>query len=228
MRDNTTFARQQDVEGGRESAPISVALRASDAILEHGINAYLTSSPRVSVLPRGSLLEADVSVLVLNNMDDEWLKVLKHDAARTFHYPIPVVIVADAISESQLNLAIEYGMTSFLPRSQTNLDQLVDAVVEASAGHSQMPEMLVFQLVAELRQRKRKTILAEVLQDSGMSAREIEVLRMLSEGMDTGEIAARMSYSERTIKGIIHDVVKRWKLRNRTHAVAYAMRVGIL
>ncbi|WP_327249917.1 response regulator transcription factor [Streptomyces sp. NBC_01320] len=226
MRDNTTFAQQQDVEGGRESAPISVALRASDAILEHGINAYLTSSPRVSL--RGSLLEADVSVLVLNNMDDEWLKVLKHDAARTFHYPIPVVIVANAISESQLTLAIEYGMTSFLPRSQTNLDQLVDAIVEASVGHSQMPEMLVFQLVAELRQRKRKATLAEVLQDSGMSAREVEVLRMLSEGMDTGEIAAIMSYSERTIKGIIHDVVKRWKLRNRTHAVAYAMRVGIL
>jgi DNA-binding NarL/FixJ family response regulator len=61
-----------------------------------------------------------------------------------------------------------------------------------------------------------------------MADREIEVLRHLSEGKDTTEIAEAMAYSERTIKNIIHDVTTRLKLRNRSHAVAYAMKSGII
>lgn len=51
---------------------------------------------------------------------------------------------------------------------------------------------------------------------------------MLAEGMGTAEIADKLNYSERTIKGIIHDVIRRLGLRNRTHAVVYAMRAGFL
>ncbi|MET9588002.1 response regulator transcription factor [Streptomyces sp. NPDC006539] len=226
MRNNSTEAHQEDTK--ENPATISVVLRACDAIVEDAAKAYLQSCSRVHIVPQQSLLEADVSVFLLYGMDNEWLKVLKHDAARTAGNPIPVVVVANEISERQLTSAIEYGLTSFLPRGHTNLDQLIDAIVEASARRSQMPDSLVYQLVAELRQRQRQKTLAEVSQNSGLTVREIEVLRMLSEGMDTVEIAEKMSYSERTIKGIIHEIVKRLKLRNRTHAVAYVMRLGIL
>jgi DNA-binding NarL/FixJ family response regulator len=50
----------------------------------------------------------------------------------------------------------------------------------------------------------------------------------LSEGFDTAEIAEAMSYSERTSKNIIHEVTRRLQLRNRSHAVAYAMKAGII
>jgi DNA-binding NarL/FixJ family response regulator len=50
----------------------------------------------------------------------------------------------------------------------------------------------------------------------------------VADGCDTAEIAGRLSYSERTIKGILHDVKTRLHLRNRTHAVSYAMREGLL
>jgi DNA-binding NarL/FixJ family response regulator len=56
----------------------------------------------------------------------------------------------------------------------------------------------------------------------------VEVLRLVAEGLDTGEIAKRLSYSERTIKNVIHDVVTRLNLRNRSHAVAYALREGLI
>ena len=42
------------------------------------------------------------------------------------------------------------------------------------------------------------------------------------------EIAAALCYSERTIKNIIHDVINRLQLRNRSHAVAYAVRNGLI
>jgi len=63
---------------------------------------------------------------------------------------------------------------------------------------------------------------------SGLSERELEVLRLVADGCDTAEIARRLCYSDRTVKNIIHDVVTRLQLRNRSHAVAYALREGLI
>ena len=63
---------------------------------------------------------------------------------------------------------------------------------------------------------------------SGLTEREIEVLRLVAEGLDTAEIAEKLAYSERTIKNVIHDITSRLCLRNRTHAVAWAVREGLI
>jgi DNA-binding NarL/FixJ family response regulator len=63
---------------------------------------------------------------------------------------------------------------------------------------------------------------------AGLEAREADVLRLLAEGLGTPEIAARLNYSERTVKNIIHGVLTRWSLRNRAHAVAFALRNGAI
>jgi len=54
------------------------------------------------------------------------------------------------------------------------------------------------------------------------------VLRLVSDGHDTSEIATTLCYSERTVKNVLHDVTTRLNLRNRSHAVAYAMREGLI
>ena len=54
------------------------------------------------------------------------------------------------------------------------------------------------------------------------------MLRLVADGYGTGEIAEKLSYSERTVKNIIHAVTARFELRNRSHAVAYALRAGVI
>ncbi|MGP3926333.1 helix-turn-helix domain-containing protein [Streptomyces sp. 8N616] len=66
------------------------------------------------------------------------------------------------------------------------------------------------------------------LTPSGLEVREVEVLRLLADGLDTTEIAQKLSYSERTIKNIISGMTNRLGLRNRAHAVAFALRSGTL
>jgi DNA-binding NarL/FixJ family response regulator len=56
----------------------------------------------------------------------------------------------------------------------------------------------------------------------------VEVLRLLADGLDTSEIAHKLAYSERTVKNVVHDVTTRLQLRNRSHAVAYALREGLI
>lgn len=61
-----------------------------------------------------------------------------------------------------------------------------------------------------------------------LRSREVAVLQLVAEGYDTAEIARTLSYSERTIKKVLHDMTKRLQLRNRSHAVAYAVRAGFI
>ncbi|MFE9445427.1 response regulator transcription factor [Streptomyces sp. NPDC006602] len=59
-----------------------------------------------------------------------------------------------------------------------------------------------------------------------LSTRELDVLRLLAEGLSTAEVAGSLNYSERAIRNVLHDMITRLRLRNRTHAVAYAIRNG--
>ncbi len=58
--------------------------------------------------------------------------------------------------------------------------------------------------------------------------RELDVLRLLAEGLETDEIAVKLAYSERTVKNVIHGINHRYGLRNRSHAVAFALRTGVI
>lgn len=75
---------------------------------------------------------------------------------------------------------------------------------------------------------QRQVLEPRGLSTGGMSNRETEVLRLVAAGYSTQEIADRLSYSQRTVKSILHDVTNRFQLRNRSHAVAYALREGLI
>jgi DNA-binding NarL/FixJ family response regulator len=59
-----------------------------------------------------------------------------------------------------------------------------------------------------------------------LSGRERDVLALLADGYSTREVADRLFYSERTIKNIVHRLMTRWDLRNRTQTVVLAARNG--
>jgi DNA-binding CsgD family transcriptional regulator len=73
----------------------------------------------------------------------------------------------------------------------------------------------------------------QVLDESGFNAagltpREVELIRLMADGLDTKEIAQQLHCSERTVKGTLHHVTRRLRLRNRSHIVAHAMRYGVI
>lgn len=59
-----------------------------------------------------------------------------------------------------------------------------------------------------------------------LTARERAVLALVAQGLSTREVATRLAYSERTIKNVLQEVTTRLNLRNRTQAVAFAVRAG--
>jgi len=63
---------------------------------------------------------------------------------------------------------------------------------------------------------------------AGLDQRHLEVLRLLADGSDTADIAQALSYSERTIKYLVRGITTRLGARNRAHAVARALRTGLI
>ena len=54
------------------------------------------------------------------------------------------------------------------------------------------------------------------------------MLRLIADGYSTAEIAQQLCFAERTIKNVLQAVTGRWQVRNRSQAVAYALREGLI
>ena len=81
--------------------------------------------------------------------------------------------------------------------------------------------------------RRISDVSSEVLEPRGLSlsrltTREQDVLRLVADGHATRDVAKHLSYSERTIKNIIHDAVTKLNARTRSQAVAAAVREGLI
>ena len=204
---------------------ISVYVYANDPILQAGVGSQLRGSPEVAVVDQSELDQADVAVVVTDLVDETVLRILRAiqrgSAPRT-------VLIAAALDESTVIAAAEAGVSGLLRRSEVTAERLLEVVGKVAAGEAAVPADLLARLLDQVGRLQRQVLSPRGLRFSGLSEREIEVLRLLADGLDTGEIARRLSYSERTIKAVLHDVTARFQLRSRAHAVAYAVREGLI
>lgn len=204
---------------------ISVYVYANDPILQAGVVSQLRASPGMAVVDQSELDEASVAVVVTNLVDETALRVLRAiqrgSAPRT-------VLIATALDESTVVAAAEAGVSGLLRRAEVTPERLVDVVGRVVAGDAAVPPDLLARLLDQVGKLQRQVLSPRGLRFSGLSDREIEVLRLLADGMDTAEIARQLSFSERTIKAVLHDVTTRFQLRSRAHAVAYAVREGFI
>lgn len=131
------------------------------------------------------------------------------------------VAVLPVLREQLVYQALDAGVAAVLLREDLEAATLVATLSAVSAGHTTLPSDLVPGLLA--RAAREASAGSRVL-----SERELAVLRLLAEGNDTIEIGESLSYSERTVKNIVHDVLMKTNCRNRTHAVALATREGLI
>jgi len=68
----------------------------------------------------------------------------------------------------------------------------------------------------------------QVAPKGGLTPRELEVLRLVSDGTTDKEIAARLNISQRTVKNHLHNILAKLQLQNRVQAAAYAFREGLV
>ncbi|HEY2059228.1 MAG TPA: LuxR C-terminal-related transcriptional regulator [Amycolatopsis sp.] len=208
---------------------VKVAVLASDPITKAGAASLLGTRAELQVLPEDSAAQADVVLVMEEHVTDRVLARVKELGRESEHLAGPdLVIVADHFRESDLMTAIECGIVAILPRRETGGAELVAAVLAAGDGTATLPPRLQGALLGQVQRMRRDVLEPNGLTLSGLAARECDVLRLVAEGFGTEEIAAKLCYSERTVKNVLYGLMTRCGLNNRAHAVAYALRAGAI
>lgn len=204
----------------------TVALRAQDPISQAGVASQLRTRPEVNVVEWGEGETApQVVVMVVDTVDEDVLRTLRR-IQRTSESR--AVLVTTDIDEQKLVSAAECGVVGVIRRAQSTPEHLVQVIETVARGEGHLPSDLLGRLLAEVGRLQGQVLGPRGLHFTGLAAREVDVLRLVAEGYDTADIATKLAYSERTIKNVLHSVMTRLQLRNRSHAVAYAMRQGLI
>ena len=206
-------------------APVTTYVYADDPILQAGVSTQLRMRPEIRVVDATDLDHAEVAVVVADLLDDDVVRVLK--AVQRGGVP-RTVLVARIIDDTTLAAAAEAGVAGLVRRSDATPDSLVRAICRVAAGDGEIPADLLGRLLGQVGRLQRQVLAPRGLAFSGLSDREAQVLRLVADGHDTAEIAGELCYSQRTVKNILHDLTTRLQLKNRSHAVAYAVREGLI
>ncbi len=204
---------------------VPVHVHAWDPILHAGVTSHLRPRPEIRLLGTGEAEQARVTVVAVDSIDEPTVNLL-HKIQRTG--TSRAVLVAGTIEDGDLVTAVEAGAVGLLRRHETTADRLVASIVRADAQEGTVPPDLLGRLLVQIGALQRGVLAPRGLNFHGLATREVEVLRLVADGYDTSEIADRLAYSERTVKNVLHDVTTRLQLRNRSHAVAYAVREGLI
>lgn len=159
----------------------------------------------------------DTTVLVFEHTTATLRPALRLAEARGL---LLVATTQDAGPEEVCRL-LEAGIRAVLPRTELTVDSLVATLRAVVSGVAAAPAHLMARTLAHARQAGSGP--AGALND-----RERAVLRLLAEGSDTLEMARELSFSERTVKNVVHDILMKLNCRTRAHAVALATRSGVI
>lgn len=216
-----TDSAQAASPGGR----VSVAVYAEDLILQTGMVHQLRMRPEIELIPEEEADRAQVSLVVVDMVNEPTVQLLhrlqRNTATRTG-------LVVGFFETGALQTLIEYGVAAVLRRGEADQDRLVHLVTAIAKGEGVLPGDLLGKLLDHVSSLHRTVLDPRGLSLSTLTAREAEMIRLVSEGYGTAEIAQKTSYSERTVKNVLHEVAARLELRNRAHAVGYAMRHGLI
>ncbi|MEU6117243.1 response regulator transcription factor [Streptomyces sp. NPDC047117] len=206
---------------------VPVVVHASDPLSHAGAVSQLRAQPEVELVDDTTtpLPEGSVAVLLTEKLDETALarlrRLVRTDGSRA-------VLVTELIREAELLQVIECGVGTIVWRREATGNRLLKAILAAARGDGDLPSDLLGRLISQIGSMQRNAAGPADFPASGLTAREVDVLRLVAEGLGTGEIAGKLSYSERTVKNVMHGLTTRLHLRNRAHAVAFALREGYI
>lgn len=204
---------------------VDVCVAAADPLSRAGTISQLRGAAGIRIVEEAELDQRGVALVVADEVDADTTRTIRGLRRRGVGR---IALLVTRLDDKGLLAAVEAGVAGVLRRSQATAQNLDAAIRAVAAGEGTLPPDLLGRLLDQVGQLQRQVLAPRGLTFSGLTERELSVLRLLAEGKDTTEVGSQLFYSDRTVKNIIHDVTSRLDLRNRTHAVAYAIKQGLI
>ncbi len=219
------MVEQRDVE--RES--IRVMIVDDHPVVRHGLRSLLQGHPDLAVVAEAEdgaevlplLADQDVDVLLLDIQMRGVSGIQVARRVRRAHPQVKIIILTTYDDENYLHEALQAGVHAFLLKSVSH-EQLPDAIRSVMAGERLLTPSLVSSVVARYQRLAQDC----ALRQAGILADELRILEAIAEGASNKEIAARLYWSEATVKRKVQEILEKLGAANRAQAIAEAVRRG--
>jgi two-component system, NarL family, response regulator LiaR len=211
------------------SEMIRVLIADDHAIVREGLRGLITSEPGMEVVAeardgletvhkvRAARPDVILIDLVMPRMDG-----IQAISEITAEFPGSRILVLTSFADDdKVFPAIKSGALGYLLKDSSP-QELLDAIREVYHGESSLHPTIARKLIRELSEPPNLPPAEEPLTE-----REVEVLRLVAQGLSNEEIGVRLYISERTVRTHVSNILGKLHLANRTQAALYALREGL-
>jgi DNA-binding NarL/FixJ family response regulator len=173
------------------------------------------------------VVEQDADVVLMDLRMPRCDGVAATNRIRAEHPRTQVVVLTTYAEDADILSALNAGAVGYLTKDAGRL-QIAHAIRAAAAGQSVLdPQVRERLLAAAIGAQPSTSHTSNGVLPDGLTAREVEVLGLISAGLSNREIAGRLFVSEATVKSHINRLFAKTGVRDRAQAVQYAYRHGL-
>lgn len=210
---------------------ISLLITDDHALVRQGIRAFLDLQPDITVIGEADSGEAAVRIAAELAPDVALMDLVMPgmggvEATRQVKQASPhtqIIVLTSYHEDEFIFPALRAGALSYVLKD-VGPDELADTVRRAARGESVLHPRVAARVVQELRGAQRD--IPNLFTD--LSDRELEVLRLIADGLSNAEIAAKLIISEKTVKGHVSNILGKLHMMDRTQAAVYAWQQGLV
>lgn len=214
---------------------IRVLLVDDHALFRRGLRATLELEPDITIVGEAgdggrAVADATESLPDVVLMDVRMPRGSGIEACSALKASIPSVrIVMLTVSDDEADLyeAVKAGATGYLLK-EIDPDELASAIRAVHHGQSLLNPAMAAKLLTEFTALAKKSGPDPRIPAPRLTAREMEVLRLVARGLSNRDIARELFISENTVKNHIRNMLEKLQLHSRMEAVVYAVREKLL
>ncbi len=136
-----------------------------------------------------------------------------------------IIMLTVSDEEADLYDAVKNGASGYLLKD-SSIDEVAQAIRVVADGQSLISPSMAIKLLDEFKQMSRSD--RQQLPTPRLTDRELEVLKLVAQGLNNREIAKRLFISENTVKNHVRNILEKLQLHSRMEAVMYAVREKLL
>jgi DNA-binding NarL/FixJ family response regulator len=182
-----------------------------------GLAADGLAAVRLCAEHRPDVILMDVRMPVLDGIDAT-RRIARPDGPR-------ILMLTTFDLDEYVYAALAAGASGFLLKD-TAAERLFDAVRVVAAGEALLAPSVTRRLIAEFARQHRPAPRAGTL--AALTPREIDVLRLIADGLSNAQIATRLTVGDETVKTHVSRILTKLGLRDRTQAVIAAYESGLV
>lgn len=211
--------------------PITVLIVDDHKLVRQGVRAFLEAHDEFLVVGEAESGKSAVELaeetvpdvvlmdLIMPEMDGvEATRQVKNISPRS-----QIVVLTSYHEDEHIFPALEAGATSYTLKD-VDMDELAETIRRAARGEVILHPRVASRVLQELRGAKKE----DVNPFTELTGREMEVLKLIANGLSNHEIANELVISEHTVKGHVSNIFSKLHLADRTQAAVYAWQKGVV